>query len=273
MRCLPVLILKRERMSKRFKYLVSSIVSAVGFYLFLSLPYDFRYFGIMFGTVLIVFCFWFGLGVIFDRDLNNRIMTILLPLSFFLGFSLFSMILPISWWFSLILTLIFGTGIYLLFLVENVFWVAIGNRTPPLYRAAYTVSLIMLLVTSFLLFNSLYSFRLPFWANGLISAVIAAVLFLYQFWAVAIELPDDGEKKDRWGYVAIMAVILGELALALSFWSVGIFKWSIYLTFFVYVLATMISSEIKGRLFKSSWLFMLWVGIAGVIGMITMAGW
>ena len=60
---LPVLII----MSKRFKYFISALFSALGFFVFVTLPYDSRYFGLMVGIVLVVFCFWFGLLGIFGR--------------------------------------------------------------------------------------------------------------------------------------------------------------------------------------------------------------
>jgi hypothetical protein len=53
-------------MSKRIRYLISSILTAVGFYFFISLPYDSHYYGLSVGVVLVAFCFWFGLGIIFD---------------------------------------------------------------------------------------------------------------------------------------------------------------------------------------------------------------
>lgn len=136
-------------MSKRLKYFLSSLLAATGFYFFLSLPYESHYYGLLVGVVLMVFCFWFGLGIVFDKSMYIRLMSVVMPTAFFVGFALFAILLPQNFWLSLGYSLFFGIISYAMFLVENVFLVAIGFRTPPLYRAAYTVGLILLLLTSF----------------------------------------------------------------------------------------------------------------------------
>ena len=144
--------------SKRWRYLVLTVLSGIGMYLFLSLPVDFRYLGIALELVLVVFCFWFGLEIMFDRKPHTKLMTAILPVLLTLGYGLFVVLLPSSQINLLIYIAVFGIMIYLMFLVENVFLVAIGYKTVPLYRAAYTVSLILVLLTAFFLFNSMLSF-------------------------------------------------------------------------------------------------------------------
>ena len=144
---LPVLI-----MSKRIKYFISSLIGALAFYLYLGLPVESKYYGLMLMLVIVVFCFWFGLGIIFDASFETRIMSVLLPLLWTIGFGLFSVLLPLNWLNLLIITGSFGIILYVIFLAENVFLVAIGYRTVPLYRAAYTVSLILVLLISFFVF-------------------------------------------------------------------------------------------------------------------------
>ena len=85
-------------MSKRLKYLISSLVAAVGFYLFVNLPYSSHYYGLLVGVVLVAFCFWFGLGIIFNQSLYIRLMSIILPVGFFVGFGLFATLLPQTFW-------------------------------------------------------------------------------------------------------------------------------------------------------------------------------
>jgi hypothetical protein len=157
---------------------------------------------------------------------------------------------------------------YAMFLVENVFLVAIGFRTPPLYRAAYTVGLILLLLTSFFLLNSLFSFKLIYWLNMLLVFIVSMVIFLYVFFSVTIELPDDGKNKNVWYYVLVPSLLMSEIALVLSFWPVGIFKGSIYLVMLVYILSSLMHAELRERLFKRTWLVFVWVGMATVLGII-----
>lgn len=255
-------------MSKKLRYLISSLLATVGFYFFLTLPYSSYYYGLMVGVVLIIFCFWFGLGIVFDKSIYVRLMSVVMPVAFFVGFALFVTLLPQSFLLGLIYSIFFGLISYAMFLVENVFLVAIGFRTPPLYRAAYTVGLILLLISSFFLFDSLFSFKFIYWINMLLVFVISMIIFLYIFFSVTIELSDDGKDKNVWYYVLVPSLLMSEVALVLSFWPVGIFKGSIYLVMIVYILASLLHAELRERLFKKTWLILIWVGVAIVLGIV-----
>lgn len=260
-------------MSKRLKYFISSAVGAVGFYLYLGLLVESRYYGLMLLLALITFCFWFGLGIIFDGNIDTKIMAALLPFLWTLGFGLFAVLLPTNWLNLLFLTIFFGAVLYAMFLAENVFLVAIGYRTVPLYRAAYTVSLILVLLVSFFVFNSLFSFNLPFWGNMLLTVFLGLLIFSYQYWAVAIELPDDGKEKGKWPYILIPTLLLTEFAGVLSFWPVGIFKGSIYLVVVIYTISGLLQAEIRDRLFRGVVLTYSYIGVAVVLAVILVTNW
>lgn len=260
-------------MSKRFKYVISSVLTVIGFYLYLSLPVESRYFGLMLLVALTSFCFWFGLGIIFEGTFNNRIMSALLPTLWTLGYGLFAALLPINWANLIFLSLFFGIVIYILFLVENVFLVAIGYKTVPLYRAAYTVSLMSILLVSFLLFDALFSFHFPFWGNMIAAAILSFLIFNYQYWAIAIELNDDGKEKGRWPYILVSSLLLTEMAGVLSFWPVGVFKGSIYLVAVIYVISGLIQAEIRDRLYKGVMKTYIYMGIAIIMAAILITRW
>jgi len=143
----------------------------------------------------------------------------------------------------------------------------------PLYRAAYTVSLIILLLACFFLFNTMYSFGFDYWVNALTVMFLACLIFVYQFWAIAIELPDDGKNKSWVTYVLVPGFLVSQLALVFSFWPVGIFKGSIYLVSVIYVLSGLIQADIRGRLFRKTWLMFLWTGVAIVLGILLATRW
>jgi hypothetical protein len=260
-------------MNKRFRYLISALFSTLGFFMFISLPYEIRYFGLMVGIVLVVFCFWFGLGIIFEKSLYIRLLSVLLPVGFFSGFGLFVALLPYDAVWAVLMSGIFGVVLYEMFLVENVFLVAIGYKTVPLYRAAYTVSLVNILITAFFMFDTLLSYRLSFWLNGIWTLLISLLIFMYQFWAIAIELPDDGEKKNRNIYVWVPSLIIAELSTLFSFWPTGIFKGSIYLVSVIYIISCLIQADIRDRLFKRTWLMYVWIGIAVLTAAILTTKW
>lgn len=260
-------------MSKRWRYFISTLLSMIGFYIYLWLPVESRYYGLALEIGLVVFCFLFGLGVIFEKNTDQKLMVIILPLIFALGYSLFCALLPSNQFYMLLLSVFFGLIIYLLFLVENVFLVAIGFKTVPLYRAAYTTSLIFTLLSAFFVFDSLLSFKWPFYINFFLVATISIILFLYQFWAIAIELSDDGIGKGKWTYALVAGFMMGELALAFSFWPVGIFKGSVYLVSAIYILSGLFQADIKDRLFKSVLTNYGLIGAAIVIAIILTNRW
>jgi len=63
------------------------------------------------------------------------------------------------------------------------------------------------------------------------------------------------------------------LALVFSFWPVNIFKGSIYLVSAVYVLSGLIEADIRGRLFRKTWLMFSWIGAAIVLGILLVTRW
>lgn len=245
----------------------------MGFFIYIGLPYESRYYSIMVGVVLMIFCFWFGLGVVFDKSVYVRIMTATMPTLFFVGFGLFTSILPLNFFGQLLLGIFFGVICYLMFLIENVFLVAIGYRTVPLYRAAYTTNLIILLVTAFFLFDSLYSFKLNYWLNTLLVFFIGAAVFAYQFFCISIELTDDAKDKNSLVYTFIPAWLLAQMTLVFSFWPVGIFKGSIYLVSGIYLLSGLIQADIRDRLFKRTYMTYVYVAAAIILGILFMTSW
>ncbi len=260
-------------MSKRLKYLISSAVATLGFYFFINLPYSSHYYGLLVGVVLVAFCFWFGLGIIFSQSFYIRLMSIILPVGFFVGFGLFAALLPQTFLTISLTSLFFGFMCYVMFLVENVFIVSIGNRTPPLYRAAYTVGLVLLLLAAFFLFDSLFSFKLIYWLNTIFVFLISTVLFMYIFYSVTIELADDGKEKNFLIYILVPAFFMAQMGLVLSFWPVGIFKGSIYLVAAVYVLAGLLQLDLRDRLFKKNSMIFTWISVAVILGIILTTSW
>ena len=259
-------------MNKKFKFFLSSLFLSILFFVILFLPYGWHYLGVVLLFVLTVLVYWLALKVLRYKSFRLKGMMVLLPAGFVVGSSLFLGLLYLSLFFKVFLALFFGVVIYVIFLVENIFLVAIGYKTVPLYRAAYTVSLILLLLTAFFLFDSVLSFRVGCYFNAFSVFLVSLALYAYQFWAITIGLPDDGKSKSL-AYVWIPALLMGELALVFSFWPVGIFKGSIYLVFFIYIVSGLLQAELRGRLFKKTWLGLVWVFVAVVLGILMATKW
>lgn len=260
-------------MSKRLRYIISSILAAIAFYFLINLPYASHYYGLLVGVVLVIFLFWFGLGIIFEPSFYTRLMSVLMPAGFFVGFALFVTLLPQGFLVSLLTSIIFGFICYITFLVENVFLVSIGNRTPPLYRSAYTVAFMLLLLTVFFLFDSLFSFRFIYWINAFSVLLVSMLVFTYLFYIVTIELPDDGKEKNALAYILVPSFLMAQLGMVLSFWPVGIFKGSVYLVAVFYIMSSLIQMDLRERLFKKSWMTFFWISLAVFLGMIITTSW
>lgn len=259
-------------MSKRLKFVLSSLLLSILFFVIMGLPYEWQHFVIGVSSLWLVFTYWLALGLLAYKDWKLKILLAFLPLVFFVGFCLFVILLPFSVPLALFLSALFLVVNYIIFLVENIFLVAVGYKTVPLYRAAYTVALIVILVSSFFLFNSIFSFNLGFWQNGLLIWMASMLIFGYLFWAITIELPDDGKNKSL-SFIWVPALVLGQMATVFSFWPIGIFRRSIFLVSFIYVMATLIQADIKERLFVKVWKGMLWVFVALLLGIVSVGGW
>lgn len=177
-------------------------------------------------------------------DRLKAIILMILPTMFTLAVASFYFLLPIRWLTRLPVALIFGLSFYLLLLSQNVFNVA-SIRTIPLYRAASTVSFLFTLITVFFLYNVIFAFNLWFIWNGIYVFLISLPLCLHILWMVEME------ERLTWNilsYSIIISLILGELALAISFWPMLTIIWSITLSSSMYVLLGILTQFLKGRL-------------------------
>ena len=103
--------------------------------------------------------------------------------------------------------------------------------------------------------------------------IFAWMIFLYQFWAISIELSDDGKNKNRSAYVVLPALMMAQLAMVLSFWPTGIFKGSVYLVAVIYIISGLIQADIRDRLFRRTYLAHAWVAAGVVLAMLLITKW
>ena len=66
-------------MNKRLKHFIASVIGGGAFAMYLSLPIESSYYGLLVLLAMIAFLFWFGLGLIFEGSVDTKIMVILLP--------------------------------------------------------------------------------------------------------------------------------------------------------------------------------------------------
>lgn len=179
-------------------------------------------------------------------NLTKAIILLILPTFFTVAVASFYFLLPVRWLTRLPVAFFFGLTFYLLLLSQNVFNVA-AIRTIPLYRAASTATFLFTLLSGFFIFNVIYAFKLLFLWNGIMVFAVSFPLILQVLWSI--------EMEDRVGLSVIvqsliLALILGELALAFSFWPMATTIWSLSLSSSMYVLVGITTQVLRGRLDK-----------------------
>lgn len=196
-------------------------------------------------------------------NLTKAIILLILPTFFTIAVASFYFLLPVRWLTRLPVATFFGLTFYLLLLSQNVFNVA-AIRTIPLYRAASTATFLFTLLSGFFIFNVIYAFKLLFLWNGILVFAVSFPLILQVLWSI--------EMEDRVGLSVIvqsliLALILGELALAFSFWPMATTIWSLSLSSSMYVLVGITTQVLRGRLDKR----MVWeyLGIGGMVFLVS----
>ncbi|MBI3109896.1 hypothetical protein HYZ06_02535 [Candidatus Daviesbacteria bacterium] len=196
-------------------------------------------------------------------NLTKGLVLLILPTFFTVAVASFYFLLPVRWLTRLPVASFFGLFFYLLLLSQNVFNVA-SIRTIPLYRAASTATFLFTLLSSFFIFNVIYAFKLIFLLNGLLTFLVSFPLILQVLWSI--------EMEDRVGLSIIvqsliLALILGELGLAFSFWPMATTIWSLALSSAMYVLVGITTQSLRGRLDKR----MIWeyLGIGGTVFLVS----
>ena len=94
--------------------------------------------------------------------------------------------------------------------------------------------------------------------NGFLIFIGSFIIFYHLFWSTAIA---EAENKNFFVYVLVASLLVAELAVAISFWPVGVGLASLYLVSMTYVLGGIIQAKIRERLFKRTLLEYIAIGL------------
>lgn len=254
-------------MRKRQKFVLTAILLTIGIASIQAAPLGWEYALI----ALLTAVSWVLAGWSLKEGLSGvEWLTVPLLTSLFTaGLGFFFILLPHTWWLQALILLLFAVGQYALLLTGNIFSVA-AIRTIALFRSATAVGFVMTLVTGFLLYNSLLSFRLPFWANGIGVGGVSFLLLLPALWSVELE-----QKLGRkvLNYSAWLAIMIGLLASAIAFWPISLAVSSLFLTTALYVFMGISQHQFSQKLFtRTIWEYTT-VGMVVLITMLITAGW
>lgn len=254
-------------MSKRRRFLATSLILSLGFVGIQFLTDQNRFLAIgllgLLTLVLFAWCLWEGIGR------NMTLLTLVLPTIFTLGVGIFWFLLPGSIFAQIPVVIFYGVGIYVLCLTMNIYSVS-AARTIALLRAARGVGFVLTLVTSFLVFDAILSFRAPIWITTPAAILLSLPLVFQGVWAVNLETKFESELLL---FSAISSLVVGEITAALYFWPVTIVVGSLFLTVAVYMLVGLGQAKLEGRLFTQTIREHLVVGILVFIAIFFATHW
>jgi hypothetical protein len=277
-------------MRKRQKFVLTTFLLLIGLMVFRSVPFDFKYFiaatlGLL-TTILFAWSLKEGLNGI------EWLTLLMLPVMFTVAFLLFTMLIPNDWLVGTLgfvipsiiydripkivfevagrglIYVLFGVSTYSLLLTENIYSVA-AIRTIALLRAAHAIGFIVTVVTGFLSYYTVLTFRFSFWWVGLLVFGISFILLLPGIWSVNLE---PKVSKQALIYSFWLAVLMAVLAMSVSFWPVGTAVLSLFLCTMFYVLLGITQHYFSQRLFaKTVWEY-LTVGAVVLTTMLLTSG-
>lgn len=254
-------------MSKRKRFIITSLLLAFGFISIQLLGNQFRFWSIGILTFLTPILFFWSLREGLAKDMT--LLTLVLPTFFTAGVGLFWFLLPSNFFARVPVTLLYGLGVYALCLTMNIYSVA-AIRTIALLRAARGVGFVLTLLTSFLIFDAILSLKISFWANSMLSLLLSFPLFLQGFWSVPL---DKNISKDLLLISAISSLAIAEIALSLFFWPVTVVGGSLFLTIAVYILLGLGQAKLEQRFFSQTVREYLLMGALVFIGMFVATRW
>ena len=254
-------------MTKRQKFIFSSVFLAIGMIFVHAAAFQWRYPAI---TLLSLLAAGFTLWTLREALAGIRYLTvIILPALFTAGVGLFYFLLPSTWLAVLPIALLYGFGFYALLLTENIFSVS-AIRTIQLFRAAQAVGFLLTLLTAFFLYDTVFSFKLYAWANAFLVILISFPLYLQGLWSINLE---EKISRELINFAIVLALISAELGLIISFMPLTIAMSSLFLTTVVYVTLGLTQAHFQGRLFKRTVYEYLAVGVIVLLVMILTINW
>jgi len=254
-------------MSKRRKFVVTSLLLSLGFIAVQFLNDQNRFWAIgVLGILTIILFYW---ALFESLGKNMTLLTLILPTVFTLGVGVFWFLLPANIYARIPIVIFYGAGVYVLALTANIYSVA-SARTIALLRAARGVGFVLTLLTSFLVFDAIISIRSELYVLLPLVFVISFPLYLQGFWSMTL---DTVFSKDLLSLSLVSSLITTEVAAALFFWPVTVVVGSIFLTVTFYLLLGLGQAKLDGRLFKDTIREHLTVGILIFIAMFFATHW
>ncbi len=200
--------------------------------------------------------FFLFLALYEDLKDNFYPQVFILPFFFSLAFGLFYLLVPIRFLTRIIITSIYGIGLYSLFLSQNIFTVS-SIRTIALLSSARTVSFAITLLTYFFLSNVVFSLHTNILITDLLILAFSFPMIHASLWNYTLEK----SLKSNLIWTGSLAGLVLEAASILWFWPSTPTLISLFLTGIFYTLVGLSQAWFEKRLFRGVIVEYFWVSI------------
>lgn len=246
----------KNRGTKRKKFLMVSILLSLGLLIVQRLPVESRYSAIgFFAIASYLLTAW---SLLKDLRGVNWVVNLILPTFYPVSVALFYFLLPQAMVTRMVVVILFAISMYALLLTANIFAVA-TTRTIQLLRAARAVGFLLSILTSAFLFHVIFSLRVAGGLVGLLVFIVSLPLLWQGVWSYVA----SSTVKREFYYALVGAVVISEMAIALSFWLIEVPLASVVLAMGMYVVLGLFQHDTEGRLFSRT--IQEYLGFAGIV--------
>lgn len=233
-------------LSKRQKIVITTAIVTLGF-IVITQPANvlFRRYYLVAGIALVAYVLslislWKGM------TRSKAILLFILPVLYVVAFLGFYFLFKYVRWLTRVpAAIFFAISFYWLILSQNILNVA-SDRAIPLYRAASTANFVFTIFTFILLVGIIFSLNLSFYWNGLLVAIVSFPLSLQSLWSIKMEKLSAQIVV----YSLVLSLILGESAVALSFWPQAPLLNALYVNSINYIFLGILSEYLRDKLKK-----------------------
>lgn len=231
-------------LTKRRRFVMVALALTAGLGIVHRLPVESRYQAIaLLGIASYALSGWALMLEL--RGAAGWIVNLILPTIYPVAVALFYFLLPQAWGTQMIVIGLFALSMYALLLSANIYAVA-SFRTIQLLRAARAVGFLLTIVSSAFLFHVIFSLHLSAgWVGTLVFSVTLLLLWQGAWSHVAV-----ATVKREFYYGLVGAVLLAEMAVAISFWQIDVPMASVTLSMGMYVILGLFQHDLEERLFK-----------------------
>lgn len=212
--------------------------------------------------------FFLFLALYDDLKENFYPQIFILPFFYSLAFGLFYLLVPARFLTRIVMTSLYGIGLYSLFLSMNIFTVS-SIRTIALLSSARTVSFAIALLSYFFLSNVVFSLHTNIFVTLFFILAFTFPMVLASIWTHTLEL----DLKSNLFWSVSLTVLILESAMVLWFWPSTPTLISLFLTGIFYTLVGLSQAWFEKRLFRGVILEYFWVSIVTFIILIFFTVW